>query len=629
MSRCFGEGLPPRLPAYSITRAGPRMVEHALVDQRVVDDDVGLPRARSRACSVSRPGSPGPAPTSHTQPGSKTGRPSRMRIAFHHARSSIRSPAPAAIGAACRTKTPRPPDAGRKPEGPLRRGWTTGACATAAAKAAFEALLTGDFPDPVDDPPAARRDAGLRAGARRRSATASATASVIKDAGDDPDVTHRREIVATVRPAAAGQRRRLQGRRRRRHGDARRPADPAGRAGDQPGAAQMMTEAIEEVARGARRDAGRRDRDLHSRRRGAGGEDLEPAARHRRRAFDPRHDRHRRALLLRRLDPFDPSRHRRRARRRPDACRRLDRQRPRRRRCRQRYALPDIALLDMGDFAGGLLKYLRDHPVAEAHHRRRLRQADEARAGRARPAFVALGGRPRLPRRAGARGRRATTRSSRRSRRPTPRAEALALAERQRTCRSPRSSRSARGRRRRRVSARRRSRSTCSSSTATEECWRRPAMARLLILGGTAEAAELAARLAGDDRLETVTSLAGLTRLPNVGAGRVRRGGFGGPDGLAAFLKDERYDALIDATHPFAAQIAAPRRRGGGERRRAAGEAGAAAVRAHAGGPLRSGRGHAGGRRRAAAGRARLPRRRPARARSPSRRGRTSGAWCA
>ena len=82
-------------------------------------------------------------------------------------------------------------------------------------------------------------------------------------------------------------------------------------------------------------------------------------------------------------------------------------------------------------------------------------------------------------------------------------------------------------------------------------------MARLLILGGTAEAAELAARLAGDDRLETVTSLAGLTRLPNVGSGRTRRGGFGGPDGLAAFLKDERYDALVDATHPFAAQIAA------------------------------------------------------------------------
>lgn len=82
-------------------------------------------------------------------------------------------------------------------------------------------------------------------------------------------------------------------------------------------------------------------------------------------------------------------------------------------------------------------------------------------------------------------------------------------------------------------------------------------MARLLILGGTAEAAELSARLAGDDRLETVTSLAGLTRMPAALGGRVRRGGFGGPDGLAAFLKDERYDALIDATHPFAARIAA------------------------------------------------------------------------
>src|SRR6185503_10132962 len=82
-------------------------------------------------------------------------------------------------------------------------------------------------------------------------------------------------------------------------------------------------------------------------------------------------------------------------------------------------------------------------------------------------------------------------------------------------------------------------------------------MGRVLILGGTAEAAELAARLAGNDRLETVTSLAGLTRLPNVGSGRVRRGGFGGPDGLAAFLNADHYDALIDATHPFAAQIAA------------------------------------------------------------------------
>lgn len=81
-------------------------------------------------------------------------------------------------------------------------------------------------------------------------------------------------------------------------------------------------------------------------------------------------------------------------------------------------------------------------------------------------------------------------------------------------------------------------------------------MAKVLILGGTAEAAELAARLAGDDRLETVTSLAGLTRLPAAVAGRVRRGGFGGAQGLAALLREEGYGALVDATHPFAAQIA-------------------------------------------------------------------------
>jgi precorrin-6A/cobalt-precorrin-6A reductase len=82
-------------------------------------------------------------------------------------------------------------------------------------------------------------------------------------------------------------------------------------------------------------------------------------------------------------------------------------------------------------------------------------------------------------------------------------------------------------------------------------------MARLLILGGTAEAAELAARLAGDARLETVTSLAGLTRLPTLVAGRLRRGGFGGPDGLAAFLTEGGYDGMVDATHPFAQRIAA------------------------------------------------------------------------
>ena len=82
-------------------------------------------------------------------------------------------------------------------------------------------------------------------------------------------------------------------------------------------------------------------------------------------------------------------------------------------------------------------------------------------------------------------------------------------------------------------------------------------MARVLLLGGTAEAGELAARLAADDRLDTVTSLAGLTRMPAPVAGRTRRGGFGGVDGLATTLTGDAYDVLIDATHPFAEQIAA------------------------------------------------------------------------
>lgn len=80
-------------------------------------------------------------------------------------------------------------------------------------------------------------------------------------------------------------------------------------------------------------------------------------------------------------------------------------------------------------------------------------------------------------------------------------------------------------------------------------------MAKILLLGGTAEAAELAARLIGDDRCEAVTSLAGLTRMPKPVAGGVRRGGFGGPEGLANTLRADGYDLLIDATHPFAGQI--------------------------------------------------------------------------
>lgn len=85
---------------------------------------------------------------------------------------------------------------------------------------------------------------------------------------------------------------------------------------------------------------------------------------------------------------------------------------------------------------------------------------------------------------------------------------------------------------------------------------------RLLILGGTAEAAALVrgalARLG--DALEVTTSLAGRTERPAPLPGRIRIGGFGGPAGLVTYLTENRIDRLIDATHPFAARISAAAR---------------------------------------------------------------------
>ena len=89
------------------------------------------------------------------------------------------------------------------PERPLRYGWTTGACAAAAAKAAYTALLTGAFPDPVEVTlPRGQRPAFALA--TTALGEGSATAGIVKDAGDDPDVTHGALILATVRAGAPG-----------------------------------------------------------------------------------------------------------------------------------------------------------------------------------------------------------------------------------------------------------------------------------------------------------------------------------------------------------------------------------------------------------------------------------------
>nr|Q53139.1 RecName: Full=Precorrin-6A reductase; AltName: Full=Precorrin-6X reductase [Rhodococcus erythropolis]AAC37131.1 precorrin-6x reductase [Rhodococcus erythropolis] len=80
-------------------------------------------------------------------------------------------------------------------------------------------------------------------------------------------------------------------------------------------------------------------------------------------------------------------------------------------------------------------------------------------------------------------------------------------------------------------------------------------MTRILILGGTGEARALAAALADVPGVEAVSSLAGRVRDPRLPVGDVRIGGFGGADGLAECVRAHPVDAIVDATHPFAAQI--------------------------------------------------------------------------
>lgn len=78
---------------------------------------------------------------------------------------------------------------------------------------------------------------------------------------------------------------------------------------------------------------------------------------------------------------------------------------------------------------------------------------------------------------------------------------------------------------------------------------------RILLLGGTSEARALAARLHPD--VEVISSLAGRVPDPALPVGEVRVGGFGGVDGLRRWLRDERIDAVVDATHPYAATMTA------------------------------------------------------------------------
>ena len=80
-------------------------------------------------------------------------------------------------------------------------------------------------------------------------------------------------------------------------------------------------------------------------------------------------------------------------------------------------------------------------------------------------------------------------------------------------------------------------------------------MRTILVLGGTGEARAIAAALRAAPDVRVISTLAGRIANPRLPAGEVRVGGFGGPDGLAAYIREEAVDAVVDATHPFAERM--------------------------------------------------------------------------
>jgi cobalt-precorrin-5B (C1)-methyltransferase len=249
----------------------------------------------------------------------------------------------------------------RRPQAPLRRGWTTGACATAATKAAFQALLTGSFPDPVTIR-LPRGETPAFALLRYRLDAASATASVLKDAGDDPDVTHGAEIAATVRhlPAGSG----VCFKAGPGVGMVTRAGLPVppGEPAINPVPRRMMQEALAEVAEAQGAEA-----DLEVEISVPGGEALAQ------KTWNPRLGIVGGLSILGTTGivvPFSCAAWIHSIHRGIDVARAAglghvagSTGNASEQAVQARYGLPEIALLDMGDFAGGLLKYLRDHPL--------------------------------------------------------------------------------------------------------------------------------------------------------------------------------------------------------------------------------------------------------------------------
>ncbi|NKI40945.1 cobalt-precorrin-5B (C(1))-methyltransferase [Streptomyces physcomitrii] len=243
----------------------------------------------------------------------------------------------------------------------LRPGWTTGACATAAATAAYTALLTGDFPDPVTITLPKGQTPAFALAVEDRGADWAA-AGVVKDAGDDPDVTHGALVRAAVRPGPAGSGVRFAA--GPGVGTVTRPGLPlaVGEPAVNPVPRRMITEHLASVA---------------ARHRGSGDVRVEISVDHgeelARSTWNPR------LGILGGLSilgttgivvPYSCSAWIDSIRRGVDVARAAGRTHvagctgsTSERTAAAVHDLPEDALLDMGDFAGAVLKYLRRHPV--------------------------------------------------------------------------------------------------------------------------------------------------------------------------------------------------------------------------------------------------------------------------
>lgn len=249
----------------------------------------------------------------------------------------------------------------RKPSGPLRRGWTTGACATAATRAAYTALLTGAFPDPVTIT-LPRGEQPSFALARETLGDRQASTAIVKDAGDDPDVTHCALVEVTVRDAPTGTG--VAFKAGIGVGTVTRPGLPlaVGEPAINPVPRQMMRDTISELAASheapgdveieiAIQDGEKlAERTLNGRLGIVGGLSVLGTT----------------GVVV----PFSCASWIASIHRGVDVARAAGVEHvaactgsTSEAAVKALHDLPDVALLDMGDFAGALLKYLRDHPV--------------------------------------------------------------------------------------------------------------------------------------------------------------------------------------------------------------------------------------------------------------------------